>query len=106
MALSSSLYDSLTQPSLWTTALAVFFGTLLLLFLKSWWDSRRLNSLLEEHLRVGDITALELDKYDGRDPFRPILFSVKGTVYDVSNGKDFYGPGKSWQAPPISREGC
>ncbi len=42
---------------------------------------------------IGDITIPELAKYNGMDPFRPILFSVKGQVYDVTLSRDFYGPG-------------
>lgn len=35
----------------------------------------------------------ELAASDGSDPGRPILISIRGTVYDVSKGRDFYGPG-------------
>jgi len=42
---------------------------------------------------VGDITLEELSKCNGEDPCRPILFAVRGSVYDVSAGRDFYGPG-------------
>ncbi len=42
---------------------------------------------------VGDITLEELLKFDGSDPARPILFAVQGRVYDVTEGKSFYGPG-------------
>ena len=41
---------------------------------------------------IGEITLEELSKYDGADPLRPILFAVDGTVYDVTEGRDFYGP--------------
>ena len=44
--------------------------------------------------QVGDITLEELSKYCGADPFRPILFSVRGRVFDVTTGRDFYGPGE------------
>lgn len=43
--------------------------------------------------QVGDITLLELEKYDGRDRFMPILLAIRGTVYDVTPAKTFYGPG-------------
>lgn len=43
---------------------------------------------------IGEITADELSKYDGRDPFRPILFAVKGSIYDVTEARSFYGPGR------------
>jgi len=42
---------------------------------------------------LGDITLDELAKYNGLDPFRPILFAVRSHVYDVTEGRDFYGHG-------------
>jgi Cytochrome b5-like Heme/Steroid binding domain len=44
--------------------------------------------------RCGDITKQTLRKYNGRDPFLPIYFAVRGEVFDVTKGRDFYGPGK------------
>ena len=43
--------------------------------------------------QMGDMTLLELSKYDGRDPFRPLLLAVRGQVFDVTLGRAFYGPG-------------
>lgn len=43
--------------------------------------------------RCGDITMRTLRKYDGRDPYLPIHFAVRGEVFDVTKGRDFYGPG-------------
>lgn len=43
--------------------------------------------------RCGDITMATLRKFDGRDPFLPIYFAVRGEVFDVTKGRDFYGPG-------------
>ncbi len=39
-----------------------------------------------------DYTLAELGAFDGRDPERPILFAVQGKVFDVTRGRDFYGP--------------
>ncbi|KAI8466241.1 MAG: cytochrome b5-like heme/steroid binding domain-containing protein [Monoraphidium minutum] len=39
------------------------------------------------------VSPEELAASDGTDPARPILISIRGTVYDVSKGRDFYGPG-------------
>lgn len=36
----------------------------------------------------------ELAKYDGSDPSLPLLICVKGIIFDVSPGRDFYGPGE------------
>ncbi|KNC87761.1 hypothetical protein SARC_00133 [Sphaeroforma arctica JP610] len=38
-------------------------------------------------------TAEELLKYDGRDPDTPVYIGFNGFVYDVSAGRQFYGPG-------------
>lgn len=43
--------------------------------------------------QVGDLTLLELSKYNGRDPMRPLLLAVRGRVFDVTTGRAFYGPG-------------
>jgi hypothetical protein len=43
---------------------------------------------------IGEITVQELAKYDGRDPSLPLLLAVRGSLYDVTSGKEFYGPGE------------
>ena len=43
---------------------------------------------------VYTFTAEELSKYDGVKDEK-IYFSVRGTVYDVTNASEFYGPGKA-----------
>eukprot|EP01119_Soliformovum_irregulare_P004491 TRINITY_DN15513_c0_g1_i1.p1 TRINITY_DN15513_c0_g1~~TRINITY_DN15513_c0_g1_i1.p1 ORF type:complete len:152 (+),score=30.20 TRINITY_DN15513_c0_g1_i1:74-529(+) len=45
-----------------------------------------------------DFTLEELKEYDGSDPTSPILMAVRGTVFDVTNGAGFYGPGGSYHA--------
>ena len=80
----------------------VFLGTLALLWLKSWWDMR--NAVpLDVSAACGDITPEELAKHDGRDPFKPIYFSVQGRVFDVTAGRDFYGPGAPSCRPATPR---
>lgn len=39
-----------------------------------------------------DYTLAELAKHDGTDPGKPLLLAVRGVVYDVGRGRDFYGP--------------
>eukprot|EP00775_Hariotina_reticulata_P008133 gene8133-8327_t len=39
------------------------------------------------------LTLAELAEYDGKDPSKPLYISVRGTIYDVSSGRSFYGPG-------------
>jgi len=41
-------------------------------------------------------TPEELSAYDGQDPDKPIYLAINGTVYDVSNGRQIYGPGGSY----------
>jgi Cytochrome b5-like Heme/Steroid binding domain len=41
-----------------------------------------------------DFTVAELKAYDGNQPDGRVLVAVNGTVYDVTRGKRFYGPGK------------
>ena len=40
-----------------------------------------------------DYSLSELAGYDGSDPTKPLLIGIRGHVYDVTRGRDFYGPG-------------
>jgi len=40
-----------------------------------------------------DYSLSELRGYDGADPGQPLLIGIRGYVYDVTRGGDFYGPG-------------
>ncbi|XP_062023529.1 probable steroid-binding protein 3 [Rosa rugosa] len=40
-----------------------------------------------------ELTAEELRQYNGSDPSKPIYVAVKSRIFDVTNGKSFYGPG-------------
>merc|ERR1711934_915133 len=35
----------------------------------------------------------ELKAYTGKDPTKPLIVGIKGKLYDVTSGSDFYGPG-------------
>lgn len=41
-----------------------------------------------------DFTVEELTKFDGTQEDGRVLVAVNGTVYDVTKGKRFYGPGE------------
>lgn len=41
-----------------------------------------------------DFTLEELKPYDGTGPEGRVLVAVNGSVYDVTRGSRFYGPGK------------
>lgn len=43
---------------------------------------------------VGDITTDSLQVYCGYDFMKPILIAIRGLVYDVSDQRELYGPGK------------
>lgn len=45
-----------------------------------------------EPMKKRDFTPLELVEYDGVKQKR-VLLAVNGKVFDVTRGKDFYGPG-------------
>ena len=40
-----------------------------------------------------DLTDAEIRAYDGSDPSTPLYLAINGTIYDVSAGRNFYGPG-------------
>lgn len=40
-----------------------------------------------------DYSLSELSACDGSDPGKPLLIAIRGQVYDVTRGRDFYGPG-------------
>lgn len=41
-----------------------------------------------------DFTVAELKAFDGNQPDGRVLVAVNGSVYDVTRGKRFYGPGE------------
>lgn len=45
-----------------------------------------------------DFTVSELLQYDGKQPDGRVLVAVNGSVYDVTKGKRFYGPGGPYAA--------
>lgn len=87
--------ECIAQQNQWTVAIFVFFATLVCLAFKTWWDGRNAYATEEEPFKVGEITLEELQRYSGRTPYMPILMAVRGVIFDVTKGKDFYGPGKS-----------
>ncbi|XP_038135427.1 neudesin [Cyprinodon tularosa] len=43
-------------------------------------------------------TEEELQRYDGREEGQPIYMAIKGVVFDVSKGKEFYGKDAPYNA--------
>lgn len=50
----------------------------------------------EEEEPPRNFTLEQLKKFDGKED-RPVYLSLKGTVFDVSRGKQFYGPGGPYE---------
>ncbi|KAJ8947690.1 hypothetical protein NQ318_001528 [Aromia moschata] len=49
-------------------------------------------------MKKRDFTVEELKKYDGTQEDGRVLVAVNGSVYDVTRGKRFYGPGGPYAA--------
>ncbi|XP_071962927.1 neudesin-like [Antedon mediterranea] len=55
-----------------------------------------LNEINSDSLRI--FTPEDIKEFDGSDSEKPIYMAVKGVVFDVSTGKDFYGKGAAYNA--------
>lgn len=97
-ALGEAVFDALNYlfSSVWATSAAVFVATIVFLWVRSWLTYQPPVVLTYQPVMCGDITPDSLNKYDGRDFLKPLYFAVRGKVYDVTKGKDFYGPGECW----------
>ncbi|CAH9108185.1 unnamed protein product [Cuscuta europaea] len=43
-----------------------------------------------------EMTAQQLELYNGSDPSKPIYIAIRGRIFDVTAGKSFYAPGGSY----------
>ena len=80
--------------SVWATSAVVFVATIVFLWVRSWLTYQPPIVLTYQPVMCGDVTLESLSKFDGRDFLKPLYFAVRGKVYDVTKGKDFYGPGR------------
>lgn len=95
VGLITSIFNEITGSYL-NIALVVLIAWLLYKIYKSRADeTARVNTPPEPELPKlrRDFTIQELKQYDGTQPDGRVLMAVNGTVYDVSRGKRFYGPG-------------
>jgi len=73
---------------------SILFTALLLLLIYLLDPVQHLPPLLSgRHPATLRLTDAQLLAHDGRDPSIPLLLAVNGTIYDVSAGRHFYGPG-------------
>ena len=62
-------------------------------FFSKWFGKKKASPPPLPDAEARDYTLVELAAFDGSDPGKPLLFGIKGYVYDVGRGRDFYGPG-------------
>ncbi|XP_070698996.1 neudesin [Pempheris klunzingeri] len=71
-----------------------------LLFLVLSWTSAKDVKLKDKPASkpVRLFTEEELKRHDGSEKGQPIYMAIKGVVFDVTKGKDFYGKGAAYNA--------
>jgi membrane-associated progesterone receptor component len=73
---------------------------LFLLYLR-FFRPRRIPTMPLEHgpapILFRSFTPAELIAFNGSDPKKPILFAVNRKVFDVTPGRNFYGPGGPYE---------
>lgn len=93
-SLSETLNEIISTPI--NIVLIIFIGVLLYKIAKSYISGTQTQP--EEpplpKLKKRDFTLEELKQYDGNGKDGRVLVAVNGSVYDVTKGKRFYGPGK------------
>ena len=62
-------------------------------FLSKWFGKKKAPPPPLPEAEARDYTLAELAAFDGSDSGKPLLIGIKGYVYDVGRGRDFYGPG-------------
>jgi len=51
---------------------------------------------IDPNLTLMTFSKEDLRKHDGKDPNLPLLLAIKGKVYDVTSGRQYYGPGAAY----------
>lgn len=71
---------------------------MLLYVIRSYYHSNKPAAITPKHPEVlvfKNYTQKELVRFDGTGPDGRVLMAVNGSVYDVTRGRNFYGPGKA-----------
>jgi membrane-associated progesterone receptor component len=62
-------------------------------FVARLFEKRRVPRAPLPEAQARDYSLAELAQHDGSDSTKPLLLAIRGQVYDVTRGRDFYGPG-------------
>eukprot|EP00976_Prorocentrum_cordatum_P058458 1172818-Prorocentrum_minimum.AAC.6 len=93
--------------SLFATAGTIVAGTITFLILRSGLKTKpEVKVPKDKPSGAADVCDEELEEftyeklklYSGEDESKPLLLGAKGRVFDVTPGKDFYGPGGPYAA--------
>ncbi|KAG2482554.1 hypothetical protein HYH03_018513 [Edaphochlamys debaryana] len=55
-------------------------------------EFKRLHDEVGQVVPMRELSPAELALHDGSDPAQPLLLAIRGVVYDITKGKDYYGP--------------
>lgn len=96
-SLISNLINEIIQSPL-NMALTLIIGILIYKIVRGRSSGNEKNHTPPEpelpKLKKRDFTVQELKQFDGTQADGRVLVAVNSTVYDVTKGKRFYGPGK------------
>ncbi|XP_063297515.1 neudesin [Pelobates fuscus] len=95
--LHSVLPEALSKMSPCSAALSTL-SLLCMLLVSRASDTPKLRDPSAPHKPVRLFTDEDLALYNGEQEDEPIYMAVKGTVFDVSAGKEFYGKGAPYNA--------
>lgn len=76
-----------------------FLALMILLSIYSSWEEKKRLAFYRAQIASRpsippqDMTSEQLSHYTGADSTKPILIAIDGTIYDVTSGASFYGPG-------------
>lgn len=88
-----TVWDELTSPI--NSILVVFIVFLIYKIIKSKFQTVDVTPPPPPLPKIRkDMTVAQLNKYDGTQEDGRVLLALNGTIFDVTRGRRFYGPGK------------